>query len=399
MTHDLLIASRPAADAVRGVFAASGGALIEPPALQPLAPYIDVSGEDVRARLFVVDAPDGARLCLRPDMTIPVCLHHIGVHSGAPEPGFYRVDGHVFRYAKDPALGPAEFTQLGLERFGDDDPVASDIEMCALALEAVRAGGGHISHLMLGDAYLFPAFFRAMDLDADRADRLVRRTRRLGADQVGAGQVGDGQVGGDVSCTQPSALAQALAHMPPEQVTDVLSEMFAMSGVEAVGSRSVAAIGERLAEQARTLEDDVAFPEAAAHAQALMGIAGAPRQALDDIAALCRKAGVDLDDRLQQWALRVDALEALDLPADTSVSVAFARQFDYYDGMVFEVRDHRLGLAHVLAAGGRYDTLYERLGGSGPLSGVGVMARPLRIAQSSRLSSDFSSASPTGKGG
>lgn len=370
MEQETLNLARPTANAVREVFGVLGAKAIEPPALQPLGPYIDLSGEDVRRRLFVVESPDGARLCLRPDMTIPVCLHHIQATAGTATPALYQVDGQVFRFALDPQFGPAEFGQIGLERFGDTDPVAADVEMCALALEAVRAGGGKISRFMLGDAFLFPAFVHAMGLDGEQADRLIRRTRQ-----------GDK----NLSVLPPPAMAGALASVGTDQAAEILSEMFDLAGVEPVGRRPIAAIAQRLQHQAKAHEDAGTMTEAGRHARALMAIEGAPREALDAVAALCGTVGVNLDDRLQAWAKRLDALDGYGLPDSAVLSVTFARQFQYYDGMVFEAWDEALGLAKVMAAGGRYDGLFERLGGREPLTGIGIMARPLRIARSALM--------------
>ena len=53
----------------RDVIAALAPAWITPPVLQPGALYLELSGEDIRARAFLVS--DASDLCLRPDMTVP----------------------------------------------------------------------------------------------------------------------------------------------------------------------------------------------------------------------------------------------------------------------------------------------------------------------------------------
>ena len=50
----------------------AGYAPIEPPVLQPAEPFLDLSGEDIRRRMFLTSDPHGRELCLRPDLTIPV---------------------------------------------------------------------------------------------------------------------------------------------------------------------------------------------------------------------------------------------------------------------------------------------------------------------------------------
>ena len=66
---------------------------IDPPVLQPAEPFLDLSGEDIRRRMFLTSDPHGRELCLRPDLTIPVSRAYLqspsagtsGVQSRAPD--------------------------------------------------------------------------------------------------------------------------------------------------------------------------------------------------------------------------------------------------------------------------------------------------------------------------
>jgi len=60
------------------------------------------------------------------------------------------------------------------------------------------------------------------------------------------------------------------------------------------------------------------------------------------------------------------------------LSTAFGRDFGYYDGVLFEVRSTALGDHRPVAAGGRYDSLFGRLGASLACGAVGCMVRPGR---------------------
>lgn len=362
------------AEIVREVFAAAGGERIDPPIIQPARPYIDLSGEDVRARLFLVEDPEGRQLCLRPDMTIPACRHHLAMADDPALPADYRVDGKVFRYAPPRSNRPAEFIQIGLERFSASDPLAADIGVCAVALEAVARGGGHVGRLMFGDAGLFPLVMQELGVSADMARRLTQGTRAAGKSSALAQPV-----------SGPSKLAEALGALPEGEAAAALEEVFTLAGIAPVGGRTPAAIAQRLIEQAAQ-PGSGALDEAVVFAERLSAIEAAPRPALDALAALFSEMGVGIDDRLEAWAKRIDGLEAAGVDLSPAVlSIKFARQFDYYDGFVFEAQDLRLGPALVMAAGGRYDGLAQRLGSPAPLPGVGSMARPGRIARSADL--------------
>src|ERR1700683_2103863 len=56
---------------------AAGFGRTEPPILHPAAIFLDMSGEEVRRRLFLTADAAGEELCLRPEYTIPVCRAYL----------------------------------------------------------------------------------------------------------------------------------------------------------------------------------------------------------------------------------------------------------------------------------------------------------------------------------
>ena len=55
----------------------AGYARVAPAMLQPAEPFLDLSGEDIRRRMYLTTAPDGDEFCLRPDLTIPVSRDYL----------------------------------------------------------------------------------------------------------------------------------------------------------------------------------------------------------------------------------------------------------------------------------------------------------------------------------
>ncbi|MFN7265033.1 MAG: ATP phosphoribosyltransferase regulatory subunit, partial [Phenylobacterium sp.] len=98
-------------EALRAPFRATGAAWVQPPVLQPLSLILDLAGEALRSRLFVLQAAGGEEVCLRPDFTTPVARLHLA--SGATA-GDYAYEGLVFRASADE---PEEVLQVGIERF------------------------------------------------------------------------------------------------------------------------------------------------------------------------------------------------------------------------------------------------------------------------------------------
>src|SRR3954462_15467103 len=98
-------------------FERAGYARVAPAVLQPAEPFLDLSGEDIRKRMYLTTDPQGRELCLRPDLTIPVSRDYLASPAaGAPQALCYL--GPVFRQR---AEGAAEFLQAGIESFGRSD--------------------------------------------------------------------------------------------------------------------------------------------------------------------------------------------------------------------------------------------------------------------------------------
>src|ERR1700693_1265626 len=120
------------ADALVASYERAGYARVAPAMLQPAEPFLDLSGEDIRRRMYLVNDPAGGELCLRPDLTIPVALDYLASPRAGRAASFCYL-GPVFRHRRE---GPAEFLQAGIESFGRTDTAAADAETLALALEA-----------------------------------------------------------------------------------------------------------------------------------------------------------------------------------------------------------------------------------------------------------------------
>ncbi len=372
--------ARSAASVIRGVFDHVAAETITPPLVQPAAPYFDLSGEDVRSRLVLLEDAGEARRCLRPDLTIPVCQAHVrriadGLSAAAP--AAYRYEGPVFR--ADPEGGaPLEITQFGLERFADPDPLAVEAQVFALTLEGVRAAGVRPAQVLVGDAGLYGAFVDGFALPAPMSERLKRAYANPTR--------GDGALSrASAPAAAPHPLAAAIADLPPEGAEAALRAVYGLSDIAHIGARPISAVAERLVMKARRAEAAQMDAGVLAAVQAFLAIEDAPEPALAAVARCARKAGVHLDGALEAWVKRLDALRAVGMPEHRAVlSMNFARQFEYYDGFVFELREPALGARPTLAGGGRYDGLAARLGAAQTLPAMGGMVRPDRVASAQR---------------
>lgn len=355
--------------AVRAPLEGSGAERADAPLLQPLNLLLDLAGEAMRARLFVVQAEGGSESCLRPDFTVAIARQHI---EGGRAAGLYWYEGSAFR-ASSGADRPEEFVQIGLEMFspGGGRVEAADAEIAGLAWQAAMAGGRDDLSLWLGDIALFAAFVESLDLPESLAARLKRvagRPRLLWAELARTGETANG--GG--------TLAGLLAGLSETQAAALLQEVWALAGVEPVGGRGPAEIAARLVRKAEAANAP-ALTEAQADAvRAFMAIDDTPAYAFARMRELAGSADAALKAALAGWETRLLELARV-APADrTRFTPALGHAFDYYDGLTFEVRSASLGADLPVAVGGRYDGLLARLGGAGDARAVGCMVRPWR---------------------
>jgi ATP phosphoribosyltransferase regulatory subunit len=341
--------------------------------MQPLGLLLDLAGEAMRARLFVVQADGIDEACLRPDFTIPVASAHIASGKAG---GRYFYEGKAFRVAPAGSGRSEEFLQVGLEVLGEHGPKAADAETLALSWRAAVAGGRTDLTVQMGDVGLYAAFIDALGLAPSTAARLKRaflRPRALWAELERAQSA-------DAVPREGDRVAELLAGLPEAQAAAALEELWTLAGIEPVGGRSAAEIVHRLAERAQAR----AAPRLTAAQSDLitrfLAIDDRPAAALSAAQALAREAGAKLDETWADWADRLSILSDAGVPeASLRLSTAFGRAFGYYDSFLFEVHSAALMADEPVAAGGRYDSLLQKLGAPADAGGaVGCIVRPGR---------------------
>lgn len=357
--------------AIREPFLALGAESVDAPILQPLGLLLELAGEAMRARLFVVQSEGGQEACLRPDFTVPVVRQHLD--SGRSS-GRYFYEGKAFRASPDEARAD-EFRQIGLERF---DPAgaaraSADAEIAALAWRSAAAGGRADLSLQLGDIALFAAFVDTLGLAAPLAARVKRvasRPRLLAAELARA--EGEAPAPAD-----SGRLAGLLAGLSEAEAAQVLEEMWALAGIAPVGGRGPAEIVQRLIRREEAARAPALTPDQAERIRRFLAIDDAPRAAFAAVRDIV--GGAALDAPLADWAQRLDLLAAAGVPEGRMrFATALGHAFDYYDGLTFEIRSAALDAERAVAVGGRYDSLPARLGGASDTRAVGCMIRPWR---------------------
>ncbi|HEY0267144.1 MAG TPA: ATP phosphoribosyltransferase regulatory subunit [Rhizomicrobium sp.] len=356
-----IAALKAQADAVLGLFQSRGYAREEPAVLQPAEFFLDRSGEEIRRRTFTLMDPSGRDLCLRPDLTIPIC--RAAVQSGRSFPARIAYNGLVFRHQPGEPHRPTQFFQAGVELLGLDDALAGETEILTLAIEALRVAGLTDFSLRIGDLALFNALVDALALPRQWRLRLKRHFWRAGYVESLLYWLGHGDGAARLPGTRAEieALLDARADAPPAGRTR-----------EEIVARAM----DRAAE-AQALRLDPKVADAIAQ---LLDISGPADIALAKIAALLRTAGIALDDQVAAIHARLAVLAGLGIaPSQVQFTAHFGRNMEYYTGFVFELWARDTEGPVQIAGGGRYDTLLETLGANRPVSAIGCAIRTERV--------------------
>ena len=363
------------AEALVASYERAGYARGAPAMLQPAEPFLDLSGEDIRRRMYLTTAPDGGEFCLRPDLTSPVTRDYLASALAGKAAG-YCYHGPVFRHRSD---APAEFLQAGIESFGRSDKAAADAEMLSLGLEATAHYGVPASDIQIGDVTLFASLIAGLDLPSAWKRRLIKDFNR----KTNLAQDLDRLVlGGNNARPEYQGVLAALAGSDPKGARALVTDLLSIAGINAVGGRSVAEIAERFLEQS-ALGASAKLPhDIRGLIERFLAIQGNPDEgaaALRDLASEANMTSA-LAPALDQFESRTGFLEARGVDVKrVRFSTAFGRGFDYYTGLVFELTDPRR-TGDPLVAGGRYDELLARLGAPAPIPAVGFAIWIERLA-------------------
>jgi ATP phosphoribosyltransferase regulatory subunit len=350
----------------------AGYARAHPAILQPAEPFLDLSGEDIRARMFLTAGRAGEELCLRPDFTIPVSCDYLGSEA-AGQPQGYCYLGPVFR---DRGALPGEFLQAGIESFGRTDKAAADAETLALGLAATAHFGRSAPSIMTGDVGLFTALVSALDLAPGWKRRLVKDFNRKASLAQDLERLTLHAPNGKADY---QGVLAALAGSDPKAARALVTDLLSIAGISAVGGRSVGEIADRFLEQS-TLGASAALPRDTHDlVMRFLGIGGTPDAAASAMRKLAKEGGLSLDAALDRFEARNADMTKQEIDISrVAFSCAFGRGMDYYTGFVFELRD--AGSDEPLVAGGRYDDLLTRLGSQTPIPAVGFSVWIERLA-------------------
>jgi ATP phosphoribosyltransferase regulatory subunit len=368
------------AHTLMSVFTGAGYEAVAPAIIQPADIFLDVIGEDLRARTYVFTDPDGAELCLRPDLTVPTCLLHLSRHGQADVKARYCYNGPAFRFQPRgiTAQHPNEFRQAGIELFAEPDREQAETEVVALILEALRKAGLEQFRVRIGDLGLFHALLDALELPERGRQRLRAQFWRPEAFHAELKRLASPQTA-RIGALPPDIIGQ-LAGKSSDAVAGFVAQHLETGGIELIGTRTIDEIAEGLL---AAVADTKAEPIGKSTADLIDGylhVTGPAHSVVGRIESLAKQHRVNVGGALEHYSRRLDLFAASGIDVERlEFSAEFGRNFEYYTGLVFEVVTPELGSLSPIAGGGRYDNLLAAVGARAQVPAVGSAIHTERL--------------------
>ena len=377
---DDAVALQTARDAIEATLRRYAYAPIDPPILESPLPFLNRSGEDIRRHMYIFPDPGGSEVCLRPELTIPVCraylrqLQAAGNTAGNPSGHEARLSyfGPAFTYESAQDRRYRQFYQAGAEFIGARASELADAEILAAALDALEAAGLKETRVEIGDVEIRNAFIDQLPV-SERSKTRIRRIALRNQKDIRASDALT-KPGPTVSDTpnEFGELASMLAAVDPGKAELLIREVFALADVRHVGGRTPEEIVERLISRTAQQAEPVSA-ELMQGVLELLNISAKPEAAFRQIREHFRKFRIGSIDRvLARCEKRLRYIDAYrQRPVELQFNVGLRRGLEYYTGFLFEIYAKKFAeLGHV-CGGGRYDNLLDGLGARESIPAVG----------------------------
>lgn len=324
---------------------AQGATRATPPLLLSAGPYFDLAGEEFGRRLLLTTDSTGAEYCLRPDFTLPIVNAYI--ENGVGEPAAFSYLGPIFRQRES---GAAQFDQAGIELLAQPDGDVALDQVLTFARAALSIYGVAPA-IRLGGVGLFEALLVQADMPEAWRPRIRNR------------------FGHTVALDRLLTRLEAVPDLPREQqpsraaLVESVTEQMVGAGLSLTEGRGPDEIADRYLEQ-QALDAAHVPPATLQLLRDYLAISGPVLQALTQVEALASRHKLMLGAPIRAIRRHLNGLGEAHISFDAS----FSPRLDYYTGIVFEMTGPR---GDVLASGGQYDRLLERLGATAPIAASG----------------------------
>ena len=344
---------------------------VDLPIIEAADLFLIKAGDQIVNRLFTFEH-HGQQLALRPEFTAAAAYHYM-IENGDKQPVVrWQFSGFVF---EDDPNNPTQNHQrfsIGAELIGMENAIA-DAEIVNIAVQGLIQENFYDWQLTLGHIGLLRSVLVNFNLDS-RTERLLLshlqslKNTDLGKpfvleqlDKMLFSETGMNHLGSEFNA------AELLSEANAQQILNVVLDT-TQRGIT-MGGRTRDDIARRLLQKRKRSTERQQIVKAIDFLVEWSQISVNPQEAFKAISSLLSSNDTNSQVILSEWKSIVEALEAYDIPMHhIKVQPDLARFWDYYTGMLFELRTTN---NIQLGGGGRYDELSKLLGGKRNVAAVG----------------------------
>ncbi len=343
---------------------------VETPVIETAELFLTKAGYQIIDRLFTFDRL-GQQLTLRPEFTAAALYRYISRFAATQPIVRWQFSGAVFEDA--PARNSREYQHfsIGAELIGMDGP-STEAEIISMAAQGLDQSGVPDWRIVVGHVGLMRHLLQRFGLDAGSQRFLLAHLPDLKDTARGKAYVlqkldlylfGRGHTAaGDIPRSTDNH-----AEVGAEQLLDVL--LRSTQRAVTMGGRTPEDIARRLLQKRQRAAERPQMIKALEFLERWSAILAMPDTAFAEIQGLLGSDDATAQRHLAHWREVLDLVHHYGIAADRiMIQPDLARSWDYYTGIVFELRT--LQGRHV-GGGGRYDELARLIGGDRDIPAVG----------------------------
>jgi ATP phosphoribosyltransferase regulatory subunit len=346
--------------------AAFGYKKMETPVIQPAELFLTLAGDQIVNRLFTFEHR-AHHLALRPEFTATAAAVYAREQATARRPVRWQFSGYIFSDLPEAGHALGQAMSVGAELFGMPGPLA-DAEVVAAAALGLSEYGLTDFRIMMGHVQLLRSVLNQFGLDPRSQRLLLANLHMLRRSDHGKEQVLD--LVDRLTGSQPMLIELAQSEDVEADLSYLLDRMLqATQRGTAMGGRTRDDITRRLLQKRRRAVEREQYIRAIDLLTDLLSLEGQTVHIFDEIAQLLGRITPEAVAILDQWRHTVSLIVEHGVDeVQITIAPALARDWDYYSGMIFELRAQDGGK---LGGGGRYDDLPRLLGGMPNSAAVG----------------------------
>ena len=154
------------------LFEKTGSIHVEIPTLLQSDLLLDLYGEELNSRTYILTDPVKGNLMLRPDFTVPIVQKYIKSNK---EKAQYCYSGKVWRKQDHLSSRPTEYLQVGIECFGGNNIAKEDAKLFSIINKAV--GLTHLK-IVTGDLGVLRSAINGLEINSRCKRALLRQLWR-----------------------------------------------------------------------------------------------------------------------------------------------------------------------------------------------------------------------------